>query len=55
MPTLEELGIERPHQTSGILFPGGETEALRRLNEHMEKEVKFCGELLIIVRKEKSI
>ncbi|XP_067056147.1 cryptochrome-1-like [Acropora muricata] len=38
VPTLEELGIERPHQTSGILFPGGETEALRRLNEHMEKE-----------------
>lgn len=46
VPTLEELGIETPHQTSFILFPGGETEALRRLNEHMEKEVKFCGELL---------
>ncbi|KAK2553231.1 Cryptochrome-1 [Acropora cervicornis] len=38
VPTLEELGIERPHQTSVIRFPGGETEALRRLNEHMEKE-----------------
>lgn len=39
LPTLEELGIEMPEESSSVLFPGGETEALRRLDEHMEKEV----------------
>ena len=39
LPTLEELGIEMPEGSSSVLFPGGETEALRRLDEHMEKEV----------------
>ena len=39
VPTLEELGIEMPEESSSVLFPGGETEALRRLDEHMEKEV----------------
>ena len=39
VPTLEELGIETPDESSSILFPGGETEALRRLDEHMIKEV----------------
>lgn len=39
LPTLEELGIEMPEESSTVLFPGGETEALRRLDEHMEKEV----------------
>ena len=39
LPTLEELGIKMPEESSTVLFPGGETEALRRLDEHMEKEV----------------
>lgn len=39
VPTLDELGIETPDESSSILFPGGETEALRRLDEHMIKEV----------------
>ena len=39
LPTLEELGIEMPEESSTVLFPGGETEALRRLDEQMEKEV----------------
>ena len=39
LPTLEELGIEMPEESSTVLFPGGETEALRWLDEHMEKEV----------------
>ena len=39
VPTLEELGIEMPEESSSVLFPGGETEALRRLDEHMEREV----------------
>ena len=39
LPTLEELGIEMPEESSAVLFPGGETEALRRLDEHMEKKV----------------
>lgn len=38
VPTLEELGIEMPEESSSVLFPGGETEALRRLDEHMERE-----------------
>lgn len=39
LPTLEELGIKMPDESSGVIFPGGETEALRRLDEHMEREV----------------
>ncbi|KAJ7339436.1 hypothetical protein OS493_005834 [Desmophyllum pertusum] len=38
LPTLHELGIETPEESSNILFPGGETEALRRLDEHMKRE-----------------
>lgn len=40
LPTLEELGIETPEESSMVIFPGGETEALRRLDEHMQKEVR---------------
>ena len=40
VPSLEELQIEMPDESSSVLFPGGETEALRRLQEHMEKEVQ---------------
>ena len=39
LPTLEELGIEVPAESSTVIFPGGETEALRRLDEHMQREV----------------
>lgn len=39
LPTLEELEIETPEESSTVLFPGGESEALRRLDEHMQKEV----------------
>lgn len=39
LPTLEELGIEMSEESSTLLFHGGETEALRRLGEHMEREV----------------
>ena len=46
LPTLEELGIEMPEESSSVLFPGGETEALRRLDEHMEKEVLADPEYL---------
>lgn len=38
IPTLEDLG----HDIADVgeeLFPGGELEALRRLDEHMEKKV----------------
>lgn len=38
LPTLAELG----HDTTDVLeekFPGGEQEALRRLDEHMQKTV----------------
>lgn len=38
IPTLEDLGLD----TSCLgpdLFPGGETEALRRLDEHMKRTV----------------
>lgn len=38
LPTLEELEIETPKESSTVLFPGGESEALRRLDEHMQKE-----------------
>ena len=39
VPTLEQLGVAAPDESSNTLFPGGETEALRRLEEHMQKEV----------------
>jgi len=42
LPTLEELG----HDLSclqEVLFPGGEEEALRRLEEHMERTVRMAG------------
>lgn len=38
IPTLEDLGLD----TSSLgqeLFPGGEQEALRRLDEHMQRTV----------------
>ncbi|KAK5873736.1 hypothetical protein PBY51_018748 [Eleginops maclovinus] len=41
IPTLEELG----HDTTALgeeKFPGGEQEALRRLNEHMERKEWVC-------------
>lgn len=46
LPTLEELG----HDTTAleeVLFPGGEQEALRRLDEHMKRTV---SELYTYVR-----
>lgn len=39
MPTLEDFG----HDPAGLLeeqFPGGEQEALRRLEEHMKRTVQ---------------
>ena len=39
LPSLEELG----HDLTGLqeaLFPGGETEALRRLEESMQRTVR---------------
>ncbi|XP_042588957.1 cryptochrome circadian regulator 5 [Cyprinus carpio] len=41
IPTLEDLGLD----TSSLgpeLFPGGEQEALRRLDEHMQRTVWVC-------------
>ncbi|XP_073686206.1 cryptochrome circadian regulator 5 [Garra rufa] len=41
IPTLEDLGLD----TSSLgpdLFPGGEQEALRRLDEHMERTAWVC-------------
>ena len=55
VPTLKELGIEMPEESSSVLFPGGETEALRRLDEHMEREVDtFIGSKRKIASKELS-
>ncbi|XP_046893307.1 cryptochrome circadian regulator 5 isoform X2 [Hypomesus transpacificus] len=42
IPTLEELGVEL-HSGGEELFPGGETEALRRLDHHMERTSWVCG------------
>ncbi|CAL8350302.1 unnamed protein product [Merluccius merluccius] len=42
LPTLEELG----HDLAGlqeVLFPGGEQEALRRLEEHMQRTAWVCS------------
>lgn len=39
IPSLEDLGLD----TSSLgpdVFPGGETEALRRLDEHMQRTVQ---------------
>lgn len=39
LPSLEKLGVD--HSTMGpCLYPGGETEALRRMEEHLEKTVE---------------
>ena len=46
LPTLQELGIETPEESSNVLFPGGETEALRRLDEHMKREVNLTITLM---------
>lgn len=41
-PSLEELGVKL--EDLGICkFPGGETEALRRLKEHMERKSWVCS------------
>ncbi|XP_028666189.2 cryptochrome circadian regulator 5 [Erpetoichthys calabaricus] len=42
IPTLEELGLN-PAATGPHLFPGGETEAIRRLGEYMQKSVWVCN------------
>lgn len=38
IPTLEELGLDTA-PLGEDLFPGGEQEALRRLDEHMKRTV----------------
>lgn len=38
IPSLEELGLDIT-SLGKELFPGGEQEALRRLDEHMKKTV----------------
>ncbi|XP_054283598.1 cryptochrome-2-like [Macrosteles quadrilineatus] len=41
LPTLEKLGVD--HSTMGpCLYPGGETEALRRMEEHLKKTEYIC-------------
>ncbi|KAK5604910.1 Cryptochrome-1 [Crenichthys baileyi] len=42
IPTLEELGLEST-SLGEELFPGGEQEALRRLDEHMKKTAWVCS------------
>lgn len=43
VPTLEELGIELQ---SEVLWPGGESHALKRLQKHIESQVSFCTETM---------
>lgn len=42
VPTLEDLGHDVP-DLGEELFPGGEQEALRRLDEHMKRKVIALG------------
>lgn len=39
VPTLEELGV-KPSDLNTCLYPGGETEALKRLEKVLQNEVK---------------
>jgi predicted secreted protein len=39
LPTIEEIGVETPEDSKEVLYPGGESEALRRMYEYMAKEV----------------
>uniref|UniRef100_A0A1B6LDP8 Photolyase/cryptochrome alpha/beta domain-containing protein n=1 Tax=Graphocephala atropunctata TaxID=36148 RepID=A0A1B6LDP8_9HEMI len=41
VPTLEELGVD-PGGLGPCLFPGGETEALRRMEEHIARKEYIC-------------
>lgn len=41
VPTLEELGVD-PDTLSPCLYPGGETEALRRLEDQLQNTVWVC-------------
>ncbi|KAG5676216.1 hypothetical protein PVAND_006065 [Polypedilum vanderplanki] len=43
VPTLEQLGVNSSEISEYSRFPGGETEALRRMNEKL-KDVKFICE-----------
>ncbi|EDO44240.1 predicted protein [Nematostella vectensis] len=42
VPTLEEIGQEVPEESREVLYPGGETEALERLEVYMKKEDWVC-------------
>ncbi|MBN3318031.1 CRY2 protein, partial [Atractosteus spatula] len=42
VPTLEELGQD-PRTAGPELYPGGETEALSRLDRHMQRTAWVCG------------
>ncbi|XP_022085334.1 cryptochrome-2-like isoform X2 [Acanthaster planci] len=41
VPSLEELGLD-PNDAGPVLFPGGETEALQRMEEHLERQDWVC-------------
>ncbi|XP_038063798.1 cryptochrome-2-like [Patiria miniata] len=41
VPSLEELGLD-PKDAGPVLFPGGETEAVRRMEEHLERQEWVC-------------
>ncbi|KAF4518708.1 (6-4)-photolyase(1) [Ephemera danica] len=41
VPSLEELGVD-PAKLQPCLYPGGETEALRRMEEHLAKKAWIC-------------
>ncbi|KAL0994616.1 hypothetical protein UPYG_G00124920 [Umbra pygmaea] len=42
IPTLKQLGLD-PECLFAELFPGGESEALRRLDQYMERKEWVCG------------
>lgn len=41
VPTLEELGVNSS-ELNPCLYPGGETESLKRLEKSLQNEVRNC-------------
>lgn len=41
IPTITDLGLLIPEESTEVLYPGGEVEALRRMDEYMAKKVSL--------------
>lgn len=52
--TLEEQGAD-PNSLGPCLFPGGETEGLRRMEKHLAKKVCFLFHYSVLEHKYKSL